>query len=491
MYRLIFLSGRYQGKRLVVRQGITWLGHDSQSHIPLAAEENIAARHAQLEDTGSGVYLSPLADDAPIRLNGELIAGAVRLQHDDEFLLGNLRVQYQEIIAPRVRQRPSPGLLQPVTLLLALGILATEIIIIAFMVKWPERLILPQSEATDIAQAEVIRVQREAEKEAEGSGAASSHAATGTVVTLPGTSGASTGQTAETEKAAVTNAAAEVLQEADFTPAELGTTLTNLPAATPTDPRIEQAQRLLSEAVAAIQFADYPTATRLLNQVHQLQPGYAPAHVEHARLLELRGELDAAQQRWTQIMGMVAEDSAIQHLAKKEKQRLADLRAQQTQVLATPATDTPPVARLPRQIRIVTPPVVQKMPADANVEEMRILNAEIALAPDASLFKDAAVQVVVTFYDITTDGQMHPTRAITHGPALITGGVLSGGKPYPVQATYVAPPGLRTREASATGQRSSYYGFTLHVFAGRVLQDAIAKPKKLLDLPIQLPADPH
>ena len=107
-------------------------------------------------------------------------------------------------------------------------------------------------------------------------------------------------------------------------------------------------------------------------------------------------------------------------------------------VLATPATDTPPVARLPRQIRIVTPPVVQKMPADANVEEMRILNAEIALAPDASLFKDAAVQVVVTFYDITTDGQMHPTRAITHGPALITGGVLSGGKPYPVQATYVA-----------------------------------------------------
>ena len=178
MYRLIFLSGRYQGKRLVVRQGITWLGHDSQSHIPLAAEENIAARHAQLEDTGSGVYLSPLADDAPIRLNGELIAGAVRLQHDDEFLLGNLRVQYQEIIAPRVRQRPSPGLLQPVTLLLALGILATEIIIIAFMVKWPERLILPQSEATDIAQAEVIRVQREAEKEAEGSGAASSHAAT-------------------------------------------------------------------------------------------------------------------------------------------------------------------------------------------------------------------------------------------------------------------------------------------------------------------------
>ena len=97
-------------------------------------------------------------------------------------------------------------------------------------------------------------------------------------------SGASTGQTAETEKAAVTNAAAEVLQEADFTPAELGTTLTNLPAATPTDPRIEQAQRLLSEAVAAIQFADYPTATRLLNQVHQLQPGYAPAPVSYTHL---------------------------------------------------------------------------------------------------------------------------------------------------------------------------------------------------------------
>lgn len=484
MYRLIFLSGRYQGKRLVVRQAITWLGHDPQSHLPLAADEHIAARHAQLEDTASGVYLSPVGDDTPIHLNGELVTTAIRLQHNDEFVLGNLRIQYQEIIAPDERLRPRSGLLQPVTLLLALGILVAEIILIGFMVKWPERLIRPRAEAQDIAQAEVIRSQQQAEKTADATAQASSPAEN--LVVLPGTVSSPSQSSADSDTPTESSEARQVLKEADFPPANPDTALTNLPQISAVDPLIEQSQRLLSEATTAIQFADYPAAARRLNQIHQINPGFAPAHVEHARLLEARGDLDAAHQRWIQIMGLVAADSAIHTLAQTERRRLADLRALQTQALNS--LDATQAGRLPRQIRIA-PPDIQKMPTDTNVEEMRILNAEISQAPNAPLFKDAIIQAIVTFYDIRPDGLIQPTRAIVHSSPPISGALLSGGQPYALQATYVVPPGLRTREEGETGQLSTYYGFTIHVFAGNSLQDAFAKPKKLLELPIQFGAE--
>ena len=58
----------------------------------------------------------------------------------------------------------------------------------------------------------------------------------------------------------------------------------------------------------------------------------------------------------------------------------------------------------------------------------------------------------------------------------------------PLHATYVVPRGLREQELRETGRRSEFYGYTLHVYAGQTLQDAAAKPKKLLDLPIHVPA---
>ena len=57
----------------------------------------------------------------------------------------------------------------------------------------------------------------------------------------------------------------------------------------------------------------------------------------------------------------------------------------------------------------------------------------------------------------------------------------------PVEATYVVPRGLRAQEESDSGQPFSYYGFTLHVFAGQILQDVFAKPRKLLDQPLYFP----
>ena len=61
MYRLVFLSGRNQGKRLVVRQAVTLVGQDAECHLLLSDDPLLSARHARFEEKQSGVYLTSLS----------------------------------------------------------------------------------------------------------------------------------------------------------------------------------------------------------------------------------------------------------------------------------------------------------------------------------------------------------------------------------------------------------------------------------------------
>lgn len=489
MYRLVFLSGRYQGKRLVVRQAITLVGRDPECHLLLPDDPLLSPHHARFEERSTGVYLSSLAPDLPVACNGPPVLAPVRLAHNDLLVIGQTQVQFQDIIAPHTRLRPSPGLLQPATILLAIGILAIEIALLTFIVHWPRRIILPETEAADIARAELLRADLDALKNAE-TGSVAQTTAPASIVVLPGTTpdpdpGSTNGTLASAPTSAVAAAALQVLDEADFVPADTNSILVELPPISAADPRIEEAQRLLAEASAAAQFADFARATRLLNQIHQSTPGFLPAHVEHARLLEVRGDLDAAQRRWTQILGIAPADSPVHVQALAERQRLAQLQSLQTRILAS--TETPDLSALPRDIRIANPDL-QKMPADTDISEMRVLDATLELAPSERLFQNAAIQVFVTFYDIDASGQILPTRAITTPSPILLGKAFADRGSHAIEATYVVPRGLRSPEASAAGTAPAYYGYTLHVFAGQILQDAFAKPKKLLDLPIHFPA---
>ena len=120
---------------------------------------------------------------------------------------------------------------------------------------------------------------------------------------------------------------------------------------------------------------------------------------------------------------------------------------------------------------------------------MRILNTTLELAADAAVFPEATVQVFLTFYDADETGEIvRPTRAIATPSPLVLGRAFATRGSVPVSATYVVPRGLRDQEQRDSGRRFAYYGYTLHVFAGQILQDAAAKPKKLLDRPIVFPA---
>ncbi|NCA81512.1 MAG: FHA domain-containing protein, partial [Opitutae bacterium] len=185
MYRLVFLSGRYEGKRLVVRQAVTLVGRDAECHLLLPDDATLAPRHARFEERGTGVFLSSLAPEHPVERNGAPVRDTLRLAHNDVLVLGQTRIQFQDIIAPHPRLRPNPGLLQPATLLLAAAILALELGLLAFLVDWPRHLIRPETETEDLARAQEIRALREAENAA--TGAVAKADASASVVTLPGT----------------------------------------------------------------------------------------------------------------------------------------------------------------------------------------------------------------------------------------------------------------------------------------------------------------
>lgn len=473
----------------MVRQAVTLVGSGADCHLVLPEDPLLAPRHARFEERGAGVFLSSLAPERPVLLNDKPVLDSVHLSHNDLLVVGGIRIQFQDIIAPHKRLRPSSGLLQPVTGLLAVAIVALELAMLLFLIDWPALLIRPEIEAEDLARSAEIRAALEAEKNA----ATGKVSAASSVVALPGTEtpkpdAAGTNgpdSAAGTTATTVPPAIVQVLDQADFTPADTNVSVVALPPVSAADPAIEEAQRTLSEAVAAAQFADYARAYRLLNQIHQSLPGFLPAHVEHARLLEARGQLDEARRRWSQILGIAPEGSPFREQALQERARLAQLQALQTQVLQTP--EIPDAARLPRHVAIARPDL-QKMPSDADVAEMRVLNAALELAPNAPLFKDAAIQVFITFYDVDQNGEVYPTRAIVPASPIALGNAFADRRSQPLSATYVVPQGLRAQELRETGRQSAYYGYTIHVFAGQILQDAVAKPKKLLDRPIHVPA---
>lgn len=493
MYRLAFQSGRYDGKRIVVRQALMVVGRDPECHLVLSDDDRVAPRHARFEERGTGVYLSALAPDHLLLHNDHAVTDTVRLAHDDRIEMGGIRLTFQEIIAPQPRLPPSHGLLQPVTILLTTAILLVEGLLLAYLVDWPGHLLRPATEAADLAFAAEQRAAQEAAAEAHAAASAAKESGSASIISLPGTSASTSAGTATSPPPGLVSTSPrpfatdgsgrdilDVLAVADFTPADTNTTLVDLPPISAADPRIEDAQRLLAQAVSAADFADYATAFRLLDDLHQAEPGFLPAHVEHARLLEARGELDAARQRWGVIVGLSSPASPFRRLATDNSQRLDALQTLQTRLLQTPPVVEPHA--LPRNIRIAAA-AMQRLPADRDVAEMRILTIELETASSEQLFRDALVQVFVTFYDQAEAADPRPTRAITTPTPMLLGTVSRQRPTTTLEATYVVPHSVRRSDASPP----SYYGYTIHLFAGQVLQDAAAKPEKLLKLPLHFP----
>lgn len=513
MYRLLFQSGKNKGRRLLVRQASASVGAARTCTVRLREKECPVAQACRLEKGPEGVAASPLEPaTCPVALNGRTLAQgeAGVLHHGDVLAVGGVELEYQDIIPPGApRLKPGGGVAQFFSGVALLLIVATEVTLLAFTVNWPRYIIEENVEKLDIAYAERMR---RINGEEEGEAGKEKKTDASSILVMPGSSlaeskakpEADAGESAEgsaagdAESAATNKAEAvatelpadlpealrEALEGADFTPAELGDMAEGLPEVAVFDPIKENIESLLTEAKAAAQFSDYPRAFMLLNQIHQMAPGNLPAHMYHARLLESRGDLEAAFRRWHQLLGLVPKDAPeraeIMQAGRRLQQRLRMQRDVSGHAGVDPET-------LPRAVRIEDP-TMQKMPADSEIAEMRILRGRLESGGEGAL-PDAPLRLYVTFYDQEPGGRIVPTRAlVSPSPLMLAASGANSSGAIPFEATYIVPAVHREGTQELMPHTSIYHGYTLHLFAGDTLQDAFARPQRLLELPIHVAA---
>ena len=417
MYRIQFQSGRSRGKRLVVRQATATVGSSKPCVVRLRAQECPWPQAFRLEKRPEGVV--PVALDAgdALRVNGVAPVAELPLQHGDVVSAGDVELQYQDIIPPDApRLRPGGGVAQAMATLAILLIMGTELALLAFTANWPAHIIDENVERLDIAYA---RRQRQLEEQAQATVAGEQGEGkekkpdSSSIIVMPGSSlveearaakqaaeKAAEGESGEEADAgeesepAAADAAEkgpspavpalkvpadlpetlrEMLAGADFAPAQLGDVMKDMPDVAALDAVTDNLESLLTQAKVAAQFSDYPRAIMLLNQLHKMAPGYLPAHMYHAELLEARGDLEAAYGRWRQLLGLVGKDDPAREEILQAGRRLQRLLRKQKDVSGHAGVDP---AALPRRVRIANASI-QKMPSDSEIAEMRILRGKL------------------------------------------------------------------------------------------------------------------
>lgn len=510
---------------MLVRQASAVVGSAKGCTIRLREKECPLPQACRLEKKPDGVVAVALSADCPLLLNGVGLEGEGVLKHGDVLSVGGVELQYQDIIPPGgPRLKPGGGILGPITGLAILLIIGAELALLGVTTNWPKYLIEENIEKIDIAYAAKQRQLRGEKDPEENKEQKEKKVDASSIIVMPGTSlgetktdapetaavpapvppadaegggdEAGAGKTAPpsdgtagagtTALADLTEELREALDGADFERAEIGDIMEGVPKATGYEPIQDSLETLLTEAKTAAQFSDYPRAFQLLNQLHQTAPGYLPAHMYHAQLLEARGELDEAYRRWKQLMGLAGEDDEMRAQIVQAGRRLQQRIRLRKNIGGYAGVDP---AKLPGGMRIESP-TMQKMPADSEIAEMRILRGKIV--PGTGVAPDAELLLFITFYDQVPGGSPVPTRAlVSPSPMnLAAAGANASGAPT-FEATYIVPAvphadgGRGT--ASGTSYSSIYYGYTLHLFADGVLQDACAKPARLLSLPIHVP----
>lgn len=79
---------KFGAEEIVLGQGVTTLGRTTDNTVPFASDSNVSRYHAEIEWRGGDFWLIDLGSSNGTTVNGEAVAGDVRLNDGDEILLG-------------------------------------------------------------------------------------------------------------------------------------------------------------------------------------------------------------------------------------------------------------------------------------------------------------------------------------------------------------------------------------------------------------------
>lgn len=127
MYRLVYLTGPRQGRRLTVQEGDVLLGSAPECPIRLA-NPAVAPQQAVLQFQPDGIHLKQLAPGARLTINGKPVTQQ-QLVHGDEMGIANDRFLFQLAEPTKTKPRRSSST-HKLTQIAVGGILLAQVLVI-------------------------------------------------------------------------------------------------------------------------------------------------------------------------------------------------------------------------------------------------------------------------------------------------------------------------------------------------------------------------
>lgn len=484
MFRLIFQTGPFKGKRLAIQRGPVIIGRDPDCHISVP-EDAISRKHAVIELRDDGFFIRDLGSINGILVN-EKHCRESRLEHGDTVKIGRTKILFQLLKQADVQEvrlvTHSQGMAFAAVVFIILVQLA---FVIGFSVwrrdiaKNPEAL---PSETSSRPPAPAVAVSNTfAEAEAHLQSVKQAQTETSTA---PATTSVTqeigklradveqirqrVGELSKPEPPAPTASAKTVAATAEKPPKKI-------------DPLTAKAQQMIQEALLEITNHNVIQADKLLERIQIMAPNYLPAYIERARLFEQRGDLAQSGDQWREVLHR-SSGTPLYEQAAAERIRLARLEMiDKTTTAGIPAEKAAPAERLAKRVKIINIEP-QRFPENDQFDEMRLLRVSLKPAAGDRKIDPTEIRVTVLFFDEDTLSEsVFPTRVATPKDALRLDGEWNPNEQQTVTAAYIVLKGFRNDEFETYSQRCRYHGYLVQVYYKGQLQDEDARPKSLLE----------
>lgn len=516
MYRLIFLNGKFKGKRLTIQQGAILIGRDPECQIDLDDDDEVSRHHALIESRGGSPVVRDLGATNPVQVNQQPVKEH-RLKSGDRIEVGRTIIEYQTGTAtapPRHRRRFSK---MQATSFGAIGLIVLlQVVFVVLFPLWQKKETVPvdvsQPRVPRPAETSVVEVAVASTTNPVASLMDTTEAAVVTAdpvvlpdaIELPNQLSVSTSTTAETVEELPPALPAPALEPSPQVKEvmELRSEIEDLrkkvesiavpppppereevdERAPPTDPLMDKAREMLVEAQKEITGMNYFQADNILDRIQMMSPTFVPAWRERAALFEKRGMLKQAGEQWQKVMTLTS-GTPLYEQAAAERQRIARTELTQKTVSGPVRSRIAnPSQRLERRIRIMS---IERERFQANEEydEMRLIRITLRPRNNEREIDPDELDVVATFYDrVVGTTRIVPTRALVPTDGLRITGEWGDGEARSISAAYILKKGYRAEEESTIGEKRDYEGYRVMVYYRGVLQDQSAMPSKLLEM---------
>ncbi|HMP89222.1 MAG TPA: FHA domain-containing protein [Kiritimatiellia bacterium] len=468
MYRLLFLNGKFKGKRLSIQQGSLTIGRDPECNIDLEDDDEVSRHHATIEYREGGPVIRDLGATNPVLVNQQPVKEH-RLRDGDQIEIGRTIIEFHYGTSSKPPQQRRRFSKMQAASFAAIGVII--LLQLIFVIVFP---LWQKSETVPVVIPDEVPAVVEAPKPVEQMQPAPEPQFTGpTPAPLPVSP-----EPAPAPVVAVKDSAPEPKVE---TPVDMPPAVVRETAII--DPLESQAIALLAEAKVEIGRRNYSQADSMLNRIQLIVPDYVPAWTERAKLYETRKLYFQAGGQWEKVMELTKGTPEFD-VASRERARMNELERARAVASREPTTRPLPEVTAPSRILRIASVDRERFQATDEFDDMRLVRVTIRPRTGEGAIKSDQVQVIVTFYDrVEGTDIIMPSRAQAQVDATRITGPWPAGESRTVAAAYVLRKGFRAEERAAVRERRVYEGYRVALYYNGVLQEEVAMPRRILDLP--------